>query len=94
MKYCRLSAVRKMIAQTPMQADEEKCSTEDYAACALARQHRATFAAESRCPFLEEARAQFCAAAPVTKFILTSDAVLSECGSESHQTCKLYLARP
>ena len=91
-KYCRVSTIKKMIAQTPMQADQEKCSSEDYAGCTLARQHGTTIATESRCPFLEESQAQFCAAASVTKFILHSDAALSRCSSESHKTCELYLA--
>jgi hypothetical protein len=91
-KYCRVSAIKKMIAQTAMQADQEKCSSEDYAGCAVARQHGTTMATESRCPFLEESQAQFCAAASVTKFILYSDSGLSRCGSESHKTCELFLA--
>ena len=90
-KYCRVSTFRKMIAQTPGQADYEKCSSEEYAACPVARQHGATFATESRCPFLQESQAQYCSAAPVTKFIPCSEAGHTRCDSEGYQTCELYL---
>ena len=90
-KYCRVSAFKKMIAQTPGQADREKCSSEDYAACPVARQHGTTVATESRCPFLQESQAQFCSVAPVTKFIPYSEAGLSRCGSGGHEDCELYL---
>jgi hypothetical protein len=92
-KNCRVSPVRKMIARTPLQADQEKCSSEDYASCALARQHRATVTVESSCPFLEELPAQFCAAAPVTKFIPCRDDGDSRCGGDDHLNCEFFLAR-
>ncbi len=92
-KYCRVSAFKKLIAQTPGQADYEKCSSEDYAACSLARQHGTTVATESRCPFLQESQARYCSAASVTKFIPYRDASLSSCESAGYQACELYLAR-
>lgn len=91
-KYCRISAFKKMIAQTPGQADYEKCSSEDYAACPMARQHGTTMATESRCPYLQESQAQYCSVAPVTKFIPHSNTGPSRCGGGGHQTCELYLA--
>jgi glycine cleavage system H lipoate-binding protein len=33
---------------------------------------------------------QYCAAAPVTKFVPYSEALLSRCGNESHRYCELY----
>ncbi len=92
-KCCRVSAYRKMIVQTPGQADREKCSSEEYAGCPLARQHGTTFATESRCPFLQESQAQYCAAASVMKFIPYSEARLMRCGGDDYQTCELYVAR-
>ena len=91
-KYCRVSAFKKMIAQTPGQAVYEKCSSEDYAGCPVARQHGTTMATESRCPFLQESQARYCSVAPVTKFVPCSSAGLSRCGSEGYQACGLYLA--
>ncbi len=92
-KYCRVSAFKKMIAQTPRQAGHEKCTSEDYAACAVAKQHGMTVALESRCPFLQESQAQYCSAAPMTKFIPYREAQLSRCGDEGHRACELYLTR-
>jgi hypothetical protein len=92
-KYCRVSAFKKMIAQTPGQADHEKCSSEEYAACSVARQHGTTFATESRCPFLQETKVQYCSAAAVIRYIPHSEASLSRCGGEGYQGCELYLAR-
>lgn len=92
-KYCRVSAIKKMIVQTPQQAEQEKCSSEDYAACAVARQHGATSATESRCPFLEESHVHYCAAAAVTRFVPYSDASLSRCGGGGFRSCELYLER-
>ncbi len=90
-KFCKVSAFRKMIAQTPGQQRQEKCSSEDYATCPVARQHGVTLATESRCPFLQESQAQYCAAAAVTKFIPQSDARLSRCGSAGYLICELYV---
>ncbi len=92
-KSCRVSAFKKMIAQTPRQVGNEKCTSEDYAACVVAKQHGMTAAMESRCPFLQESLAQYCSAAPVTKFIPYSEALLSRCCDESHRGCELYRAR-
>jgi len=91
-KYCRVSGFKKMIAQIPGQVDREKCLSEEYAACPVARQHGTTMATESRCPFLQESQAQYCSIAPVTKFIPYSSAGLSRCGGVDHQACELYLA--
>ena len=92
-KYCRVSAFKKMIERTPRQADHEKCSSEDYAACEVARQHGVAGDIQSRCPYLEESQAQYCAAASVTKFIPYSEAGLSRCGGEGYRSCELYAAR-
>ena len=92
-KFCRVSAFRKMIADAPGQADREKCSSEDYAACELARQHGMPATMESSCPFLQESQAQYCSAASVTRFIPYSANRASRCGSESHQSCEMYLVR-
>jgi hypothetical protein len=92
-KYCRVSAYKKLIVQTPGQAEFEKCSSEDYATCEVARQHGATGAMESRCPFLQDAQAQYCAAAAVTIFVPYSEERLSRCGSPDFGTCEIYQER-
>lgn len=47
----------------------------------------------TRCPFLHESLAHWCAAAPVVKFIPYSDALLSRCNSDGHRHCLLFVQR-
>jgi len=43
------------------------------------------------CPFLHESLVQYCTAAAVTKYIPYTESVLSQCGTDSHKYCELYL---
>lgn len=45
-----------------------------------------------QCPFLHDSLVQFCGAASLTKYIPYSEAVLSHCGTDSHEYCELFLA--
>jgi glycine cleavage system H lipoate-binding protein len=89
---CRHSLVRKLIARTPENLELERCSSPAFTDCQL---YTGTFPGEiiaQRCPYLDETLAQYCAAAPVPKFIPFSEAVLSRCGSEAHRYCDLYVS--
>lgn len=90
-KYCQTATFRKMIVDTPGSATNEKCSSEAYLDCPVARMH-AEGPAQSKCPLLEEALVQFCSAAPVTKFIPYSESLASRCSSDSHRYCDLFYA--
>ncbi len=85
-----------MIVRTPLHADNEKCSSPDYINCPAAKQHHEELPSQSHCPFLQESLAQYCSAAPVTKFVPYSESLLSRCGNESHRYCELFfsLAHP
>ena len=91
-KYCRASAFRKMIVRLPGQPDNERCSSPDYVNCPAAKQHHEERPSLAHCTFLNESLVQYCAAASVTKYIPYSEAILSQCGTESHKYCELYLA--
>jgi glycine cleavage system H lipoate-binding protein len=91
-KYCRVSAFKKMIVQTPGQAEEERCSTPGYLDCSVAKQHGGLLPLQSCCPYLQESPAQYCSAAPLTKFIPYSEAQLSRCSGESYRYCEFYLS--
>jgi glycine cleavage system H lipoate-binding protein len=91
-KYCRASAFRKMIVRMPGQLNDERCSSPEYARCPAAKQHNEDHPSLDHCPFLHESLVQYCAAASVTKYIPYSEAVLSNCGTESHKYCELFLA--
>ena len=91
-KFCQASAFKKMIVRTPAHSDDEKCSSSEYINCPAAKQHREELPSQSHCPFLQESLAQYCSAAPVTKFVPYSESLLSRCGNESHRYCELFLA--
>jgi glycine cleavage system H lipoate-binding protein len=89
---CRASSVRKMIAQTPGQSAPERCTSNAYHDCAAAKPLLEVDAPNGHCPFLHDSLVQYCGAASLTKYIPYSEAVLSHCGTESHNYCELFLA--
>lgn len=91
-KYCQASAYRKMIVEDAAVPGADRCFSARYADCPAAAPRLAAQPVEARCPFLQESCVEFCAAAPVTKFVPASDALLSRCNSDGHLYCELYLA--
>lgn len=91
-RYCRASAFRKMIVQTSGHQEDDRCTSPDFVNCPAAQAHLDAHADGSRCPCLQDALTQFCAAASVTKYIPYSEEVLSHCGTDSHKYCELFLA--
>jgi glycine cleavage system H lipoate-binding protein len=90
---CRHSLVRKLIVRNPENLSLERCSSPAYLGCPLyATAPENETASGSRCPFLDNSLVQFCAAAPVPKFIPFSEALLSRCGSAAFRYCDLYVA--
>ncbi len=90
-KFCRVSAFKKMILQAPGQAGQERCSTSAYRDCSLVQERGPDVLFRSCCPYLQESSAQYCSAAALTRFIPSSDADISPCLSESHRYCEFYL---
>ena len=45
----------------------------------------------SRCPYLRESKPQYCAAAPVVKYLPSSDIVLPPCGNDNYRYCQSFL---
>lgn len=90
-KYCQTAAVRTLIPLPQSASAQEKCSSTGHVTCAIyQRQPEAEYSGGS-CPHLRESLMQYCAAAPVTKFVPYSEALLSRCGNESYRYCELYL---
>jgi glycine cleavage system H lipoate-binding protein len=81
------------IPSAAISAADDRCSTPDYFACAVARTHLHTDERLAHCPFLEETWVQYCAAAPVVKYVPSSDSLLSRCNTEAHHYCALFLQR-
>jgi glycine cleavage system H lipoate-binding protein len=90
-RWCIASAFRKMIALLPSQPNGERCSSPGYTSCPMLKQHHQDHPNTDRCPFLQESLVQYCGAASVTKYIPYSESALSQCGSENHKYCELYL---
>jgi glycine cleavage system H lipoate-binding protein len=87
---CRHATVRKLIVRNPEMLSLERCSSPEYAQCTLYGS-APNPAPETRCPYLDESLVQYCAAAPVPKFIPFSEAVLSRCGSSAHRYCDSFI---
>lgn len=90
-KYCQTAAVRSLIPLSQADSSQEKCTGSAHAECRIYKSQPQPDADGGRCPHLRESLMQYCAAAPVTKFIPYSEALLSRCGNESHRYCELYL---
>ena len=90
-KYCRQSASRK-IAVRSSATESERCSSSAYVDCQVFRAGHDESPAGFSCPLLERSLAQYCAAAPITKLIPYSEAVLSRCGNGGFRYCELFSA--
>jgi glycine cleavage system H lipoate-binding protein len=88
---CRLAAVRKLIPQAALRANE-RCRSTQYGECVAYREVQpGQTAAEPRCPYLEDTLVQFCSAAPVQRMVPWSEAAVSKCGSGAFHFCDAYL---
>jgi len=92
-RFCEVAPFRKMIPRKPRPEDREKCSSPDYVQCPSYKARMGSRSGAGTCPFLREALVQYCAGAPVVRFIPYSDALLSPCQSEGHHRCDLYASR-
>jgi len=90
-KYCEAAAVRSLIPLAQADSGQEKCTGSDHVECRVFKNQRQPDTGNGGCPHLRESLMQYCSAAPVTKFIPYSEALLSRCGNESHRYCEIYL---
>jgi glycine cleavage system H lipoate-binding protein len=93
-KYCGTSVIRKLIPLAQTGRADDRCASEDYAACRVFRQQpdAKEVAAFGHCPYLHESLMQYCGAASVTKLVPYSESLLSRCGNDHYHYCELYLA--
>ncbi len=91
-KYCKASAVKRMIVRMPAEAVDERCSTSEYETCPSLIQLHEDHPSHSHCPFLHESLVQYCAASPVTKYIPHSESTITRCGNDNHHYCDLYVS--
>lgn len=89
---CRSSNLRKLIPRSTAVLPGTRCLNGGYSRCPnFSGSAGAASSAAGVCPDLVESIAQYCAAAPVTKFIPYSEAVLIRCGSSAYRYCDQYL---
>jgi ADP-ribose pyrophosphatase YjhB (NUDIX family)/glycine cleavage system H lipoate-binding protein len=92
-RFCRVAPVRKMLPSSLIHTDDQRCSSEAYRHCPVAQEHLDGRTSLPCCPFLKESPVQYCAAAPVTKFIPHVDDVAARCSGAGHRYCQIYLQR-
>jgi glycine cleavage system H lipoate-binding protein len=91
-KYCKASAVKRMIVRMPEQPVDERCSSREYETCPSLLQLHEDHPSHTHCPFLHESLVQYCAASPVTKYIPHSESSITRCGNDNHHYCELYVS--
>jgi ADP-ribose pyrophosphatase YjhB (NUDIX family)/glycine cleavage system H lipoate-binding protein len=92
-RFCEGSPFRKMVRCSSIHEDDQKCSSPAYVNCPAARERLGGRQGLPSCPFLRESRVQYCAAAPVAKYIPYSDDGIARCSGDAHRYCELYLRR-
>jgi len=93
-RFCHAAPVRKLIPLAQSGRAEDKCSSSAYTSCRIYQStpdSAAARAAAPQCPQLGESLMQYCAAAPVSRFVPYSESVLSRCGHDGFRYCELYL---
>ncbi len=91
-KSCQAAPFRKSLARSTARVDLERCSSPDHAGCPVARQSHEAHPSPSRCPFLQESLAQFCAATPMSTYVPWSSSPELRCGHGGHRYCELFAA--
>jgi glycine cleavage system H lipoate-binding protein len=91
-KFCGSSSVGKMIVKSPLTSGDEKCSSSTYSGCEVYKALGKQGGFQSHCPQIREALVQYCAAAPIVKYIPYTESGLSRCGSDNHRYCDLFIA--
>ena len=96
-KFCGVSAFRKMILLDTADTAHEVCSGPSYPKCSVFPKTgsglRGTLPFQSvSCPSLHESLVQYCAASAFQKFVPASEPRLLRCGRPAFTYCDLYRA--
>lgn len=90
-KSCQAAPFRKSLARSAAQLDSERCSSPAHLSCPMLRQSHEAHPNPSRCPFLSEALAQFCAAVPRATYVPWSASPEQRCTHDGHRFCSVFL---
>jgi glycine cleavage system H lipoate-binding protein len=90
---CSRALTRKPIARAADHAADDRCFSGAFRDCSLFRAApEVNIAGALHCPYVDQSLSQYCGAAPVTKYIPYSEALLSRCGTSAHTYCDLYIS--
>jgi glycine cleavage system H lipoate-binding protein len=89
-RSCRSAGIRKLIPEPSGRVPSHRCASPAWRECPWCTED-ALHQTAPTCPLWEESLVQFCAAAPVTRFVPYSEPFLSRCGSAAYRYCELYL---
>jgi glycine cleavage system H lipoate-binding protein len=87
---CANSGIRKLIPQAEGMVATGRCAAGDWRECAWCSAE-AKQEVSLNCPLRQESLMQYCAAAPVMRFVPYSEPLLSRCGSDAYHYCELFL---
>lgn len=90
-KSCQAAPFRKSLARSAADADSERCTSPEHKSCPMLRQSHEAHPTPSRCPFLREALAQFCAATPSVTYVPWSASPEQRCTYDGHRFCGVFL---
>lgn len=89
-RYCSLASCHSVVPYNGT-STSDRCDAPTFRDCSLAREHLRNDAPYQRCPYLNTALAERCAALPASRFIPLADDVLSICHSDAHLRCPQYV---
>jgi glycine cleavage system H lipoate-binding protein len=90
-QFCGDSFFGKLIPRAALPVSDQKCSSPDFLQCPNAKRRTVETENQPYCPCLQSALVQYCAAAPVRKFVPYTDSLTCRCMSETFRFCPLYL---
>jgi glycine cleavage system H lipoate-binding protein len=91
-KYCKGSAIKKMIVKMEHDSTDERCTSSNHATCPSFQQVLNEKSQEVRCPYLQESLVQYCSASSLTKYVPYSESSIIRCGTDGHRYCDLFLS--
>lgn len=91
-KSCQAAPFRKALARSAARGESERCSSPAYVSCPMLRRSHEDHPNPSRCPFLRESLAQFCAATPRPAYVPWSESPELRCAHDGHRYCETFMA--
>jgi len=92
-RTCQLSPVKKMIPQSSISQESQRCSSPEYENCPVAKGQLEGKCGLESCPYSVESTVQFCSAQASPIYVPFNSDLLSRCNSDAHRYCAQYQQR-